>query len=165
MRQISVEKVTLNIGVGETGPNLDRAVKLLHNITGGKPVKTRTKKRIPLWKIRPGLEIGTKITIRGEKAKKLLKSLFIAKRNVLEKRGFDDEGNLSFGIPEYLDIPDVKYDAEVGIIGLEAMVTLKRPGFRIKRRSVRGVKIPKKHRISKEEAIEFIRKEYGVEVE
>jgi len=164
MKTISIEKVTLNIGAGESGPKLDKAIKLLKNISGRNPVKTKTKKRIPTWKVRPGLEIGTKVTLRGEKAKELLKSFLLAKKNTLSKRCFDREGNFSFGVHEYLDIPDVKYDAEVGIIGLEIMVTLKRPGFRIKERRIGRSKIPRRHRISKEEAIEFVKKQYGVEI-
>jgi large subunit ribosomal protein L5 len=165
MRTISVEKVTLNIGVGEPGLNLDRAVKLLNNISGEKPTKTKAKKRIPTWKIRPGLEIGAKVTLRGNKAKELLKLLLKAKANKLSRKCFDNWGNFSFGITEYLDIPDIKYDAEIGIIGLEVMVTLQRPGFRVKRRSRRKSKISAKHKISKEEAVEFMKKEFRIEVE
>ena len=165
MRTISVEKVTLNICVGEPGTNLDKALKLLKNITGGKPIQTKAKKRIPTWKIRPGLEIGAKVMLRGDKAKEFLKALLQAKSNRLSRKCFDNEGNFSFGIAEYLDIPNVEYDAEVGIIGLETMVTLKRPGFRVKRRLIKKSKIPRKHRISMEEAIEFMKKEFNLEVE
>jgi len=165
MREISVEKVTLNIGTGEPGAKLDKAVKLLNNLTGEKPVKTKTGKRIPTWKIRPGLEIGAKVTLRGKKANELLVNLLKAKRDVLSERCFDDEGNFSFGIEEYLDISGAQYDVDVGIIGLEVMVTLKRPGFRVKRRNLKKAKIPRRHRISKEEAIEFMKKEFKVEVE
>ncbi|MFH1331968.1 MAG: 50S ribosomal protein L5 [archaeon] len=165
MREIKIEKVTLNMGTGEPGEKLDKAVKLLKSISGENPVKTVTQKRIPMWKIRPGLNIGTKVTLRKEKAQKLLKRLLQAKNNQLKASNFDENGNFSFGIKEYLDIPEAKYDAEVGIIGLEVAVTLQRPGFRIKRRRVKTKKIPKKHRIPKQEAIEFMKKNYGIEVE
>jgi len=165
MKEIIIEKITLNIGAGESGPKLDKAVKLLENLTGVKAVKTTTKKRIPTWKVRPGLTIGTKVTLRGGKARKFLKNLFVAKRNEISKNSFDNEGNFAFGIPEYLDIEGSKYDAEIGIIGLEVAITLKRNGFRVKRRSRRKGKIPRRHRINKEEAIEFIKKEYGVKIQ
>lgn len=165
MRTISVEKVTLNVGVGEAGTHLDKAVKLLSNLTGEKPIKTKTKKRIPTWKIRPGLEIGAKVTLRGNKANAILKPLLQAKGNKLSEDCFDDEGNFSFGIEEYLDIPDAKYDAEVGIIGLSVAVTLKRPGFRIKRRAIKKSKIPGKQRISKKESIEFMKRNFDLKVE
>jgi len=165
MREIKIEKVTLNMGTGEPGEKLDKAVKLLKSISGENPVKTVTQKRIPTWKIRPGLNIGTKVTLRKEKAQKMLKRLLQAKNNQLKESNFDENGNFAFGIKEYLDIPEAKYDAEIGIIGLEVAVTLQRPGFRIKRRMVKPKKIPKKHRITKQEAIEFMKKNYGIEVE
>ncbi len=165
MRTIKLEKVTLNIGTGEPGDKLDKAFKLLKSIAGEQPVKTVTQKRIPTWKIRPGLNIGCKVTLRGEKAKKMLKRLLQAKNNKLSESNFDNDGNFSFGIKEYLDIPEAKYDADVGIIGLEAAVTLQRPGFRIKRRMVKTKKIPTKHRITKQEAIQFIKTQYETEVE
>lgn len=165
MRTIKVEKVTLNIGTGEPGDRLDKAVKLLESISGGTPIKTVTQKRIPTWKIRPGLMIGCKVTLRGEKAQKMLKRLLQAKSNKLTQGNFDDNGNFAFGIKEYLDIPEAKYDADIGIIGLEAAITLGRPGFRIKRRMIRTRQIPKKHRITKQEAIDFMKAQYGIEVE
>ncbi len=165
MRDIKIEKVTLNIGTGEPGDKLEKALKLLKNLSGETPVKTVTKKRIPTWKIRPGLQIGCKVTLRGEKGQKMLKRLLQAKGNKLRKENFDNNGNFAFGIKEYLDIPEAKYDADIGIIGLEVAVTLQRPGFRIKKRMVKPRKIPKKHRITKQEAIEFMQRQYGIEVE
>ncbi len=165
MREIKIEKITVNIGTGEPGDKLEKAFKLMKSITGENPVKTVTKKRIPTWKIRPGLTIGVKVTLRGEKAKKMLKRLLAAKNNRLKEGNFDNNGNFAFGIREYLDIPDTKYDADVGIIGLETAITLERPGFRIKRRMIKPKTIPKKHRITKQEAIEFMKKNYGIEVE
>lgn len=165
MREIKIEKVTLNIGTGEPGDRLEKAVKLLKSLTEEKPVKTTTKKRIPMWKIRPGLQIGCKVTLRGDKAKNMLKRALQATKNRLSERNFDNNGNFAFGIKEYLDIPDSKYDADIGIIGLEMAVTLQRPGFRIKRRMIKTKSIPKKHAITKQEAMEYMKKEYGTEVE
>ena len=165
MRTIKIEKVTLNIGTGEPGDKLEKAVKLLGSITGETPVKTTTQKRIPTWKIRPGLEIGTKITLRGEKAKTMLKRLLMAKNNRLRESNFDNNGNFAFGVKEYLDIPDTKYNADIGIIGLEVAITLERPGFRIKRRMIKAKSIPKRHKITKQESIEFAKTNFGIEVE
>ncbi len=164
MRDIKLEKVTLNIGVGESGAKLDKAVKLLNTIAGQTPVRTLSKKRIPTWKIGPGLTIGSKVTLRGEKALKLLRRLLACTGNKLKPGQFDKEGNFSFGIKEYLDIPDVKYDPDIGIIGLEVAVTLQRAGFRIKRRTLKSRSIPLKHRIKKDEAMAFVRDRLGIEV-
>ncbi|MFH1592546.1 MAG: 50S ribosomal protein L5 [Candidatus Woesearchaeota archaeon] len=164
MQEIYVEKVTLNMGTGEPGDKLDKAMKLLKTLTNSKPVTTKTKKRIPGWGIRPGLQIGCKVTLRGKRAHELLVKLFAAKGNNLRDKNFDDAGNVSFGIPEYLDIPGAEYDMEIGIIGLEAAVTLARPGFRIKKRRIMRRSIPKNHRIGKEDAIKFVNEKYGVEI-
>ncbi len=165
MREILLEKITLNIGVGSPGENLERAVKLLSTLSQAKPVITRTKKRIPTWGLRPGLEIATKVTLRGEQAKALLKRLLAAVDQKIAARKFDSTGNFSFGIHEYLLIPEIKYDPEVGIIGLEIAVTLKRRGYRIARRALRPCSIPRRHRITKEEAIDYMKKQFGVIVE
>lgn len=164
MRTIRVEKITLNMGTGEPGAKLEKAKKLLKTITGMKPISTVTNKRIPTWKIRPGLEIGCKVTVRGEKAKELLKRLFQGAGNKISDQKFDKQGNFSFGIKEYLDIPGIKYDAEIGVIGFNIAVTLTRPGFRIEKRKLRSRSIPKTHRITKEEAIEFVKKEFNVAI-
>lgn len=162
MKNIFVEKVTLNIGVGSPGDSLDKALKLLKNITGAKPVTTSSNKRIPTWGVRPKLPIACKVTVRGEKAAQLLNDLLQAVDSKIPRRKFDKSGNFSFGIAEYIDIPSVPYDASVGVIGLEIAVTLGRPGFRVKRRSVKKAKIGVKHRISAEEAMNFMKEKYKV---
>jgi large subunit ribosomal protein L5 len=164
MQTIGIEKVTLNVGCGKDQKLLDKAVKLLKNITGINPVKTLTQKRIPEWSLRPGLAIGTKITLRKKKATDLLIKLLNAKDNVLQDSHFNESGNVSFGIHEYIDIKDVKYDPEIGIIGLQVSITLKKPGFRIKKRKRQTKKIPKKHSISKEDAINFMKKQFNIKI-
>jgi len=164
MREIKIEKVTLNIGAGKDQSKLDKAVLLLKNISGKKPIKTFTNKRIQEWGLRPGLPIGCKLTLRKKDAKELLVRLIDAKENRLTGVQFDNRGNISFGITEYIDIPGVKYDPDVGIMGLQVCITLERPGYRIKRRSIQRKKIPSRHSIKKEEAIEFIKKNFNVEV-
>ena len=162
MRNIRIEKVTLNIGAGKDQKKLDNGLKLLKNVAGTQPVKTFTNKRIPSWGLRPGLPIGCKVTLRKNKAKEVLKKLVEAKSNILQESQFDNNGNLAFGIQEYIDIAGVKYDPNMGIMGLEVCVTLERPGFRIRRRKMLSKKIPKKHAITKEEAIQFMKKEFNV---
>lgn len=164
MKQVRIEKVTLNIGAGKDQSRLDKGIKLLKNITKIQPIKTFTNKRIPGWGLRPGLPIGCKLTLRKEKAKEMLMRLLEAKDNRLNPSQFDANGNIAFGIPEYIDIPNVKYDPEIGIIGLEVCITLARPGFRLKKRKIKKRKIPARHSISKEEAIEFMKKEFNIKM-
>jgi len=164
MRQIRVEKLTLNIGAGKEQAVLEKGVVLLKNITGLSPVKTITQKRIANWGLRPGLPIGCKITFRKEKAKELAKRLLLAKNNSLSKNNFDDYGNVSFGIHEYIDIPDVKYDPKIGIMGLQASITLQRPGFRIKRRKIMKRTLPRDHSIARAEAIQFMKDNFEIKI-
>ena len=164
-RNIKINKVTLNIGAGKDQVKLDKGIKLLKSITNVSPVKTVTSKRIPGWGLRPGLPIGCKVTLRRKNAVEVLKRLIQAKDNNLRESQFDNNGNIAFGIEEYIDIPGVKYDPEIGIIGLEVCVTLERNGFRIKRRKIAKKKIPKKHTITKQEAIDFMKKEFNIKLE
>ena len=164
MKKIFVSKITLNIGVGSPGDKMEKAMRLLSTISGSKPVSTITNKRIPTWGVRPKLAIGAKVTVRGKKANELLKRLLHALDNKLPTSKFDQFGNLSFGIHEYIDIQGIAYDPTIGVIGLEAAVTLERPGFRIKRRTINKQKLPLRHRIKKEEAIQFVQKEFGAKV-
>ena len=164
MRQISVEKVTLNIGAGKDQTKLEKGLRLIGDITGYKPVKTFTKKRIQEWGLRPGLPIGCKLTLRKERALDLLKRLLEAKDNTLYVSNVDNEGNVSFGINEYIDIPGVKYNPDIGIMGLQVCITLKRSGFRIKHRAIKRCIIPRKHRIKKEEAIDFLKNTFNLKM-
>ncbi len=164
MRNVRIEKITLNIGAGKEQTKLEKGIKLLKTITGINPVKTVATKRIPGWGLRLGLPIGCKLTLRKNAAKKLLIRLLEAKDNNLSLTQFSENGNIAFGIPEYIDIPDAKYDPEIGIMGLEVCITLERPGFRIKRRKIRQKKIPSKHKITKEEAMEFMTKNFNVKI-
>jgi len=165
MNKIRIEKITLNIGAGKDQSKLDKGVLLLKSITEATPVKTFATKRIPEWGIRPGLPVGCKVTLRKEKAKSLLIRLLKTKDNILRKKQFDENGNIAFGIPEYIDIPNVKYDPKIGIMGLEICISLEKPGYRIKRRSAQRTKIGNKQKVTKEQALEFMKKEFGIKIE
>ncbi len=164
MKMPRIEKITLNIGAGKDLQKLEKGITLIKSITGIDPVKTITQKRIPTWGLRPGLPIGCKLTLRKKLATDLLKRLLKAKENKLKATQFDKGGNISFGIPEYIDIPGVEYDPKIGIIGLEVCVTLERPGYRIKRRRLNAKKIPKKHMLTQKDAIAFMEKAFEVKI-
>ncbi len=163
MREILIDKVVINIGVGESGERHKKALILLERLTGQKPTPTYSKKTIRDFGIRKGEAIGVKVTLRGEKAKRFLMDALKTKDFKLRASQISD-GNFSFGIQEHIDLPGVSYDPEIGIFGMDVCVSLKRRGFRVKFRKIARSKVGKKHRITKEETIEFLRS-LGVEVE
>lgn len=164
MRTIKIEKLTLNIGAGKDTDRLKKGMKLLQKITNAKPVQTFTQKRIPNWSLRPGLPIGCKVTLRNGTVRDMITRLLDAKEFTLQETNFDNNGSISFGVPEYIDIKDAKYDPDIGILGLQVCITLQRPGFRIKRRKLYTKTIPKRHRITREEAIQFMTSVFNVKI-
>lgn len=164
MNKIKLAKVTLNMGVGGDAGKLEKSAALLTNLAGQKAVKTTSMKRIPSWGVRPNLAIACKVTVSGEKAVNLLKRLFEANDFKIEAKKFDNAGNFSFGIAEYINIPGAEYNVELGIVGLDIAVTLEKPGFRVKKRMFRPGKVGKNQRITKDEAINFIKENFNVEV-
>src|SRR3989304_2483284 len=145
MRAISVGKVVVNIGVGEAGEKLLKAVKVLELVTGHKPVQTLSRSTIRDWGIRRNMPLA----IRS---------------NRLAGYSFDPHGNFSFGIPDYTDFEGMRYDPEIGVFGMDIAVVLKRPGWRVAERKIASRKIPRSHRITREEGIEFVRSTFNAEV-
>jgi large subunit ribosomal protein L5 len=163
MRQIRIEKVTLNIGCGADKDKLERAKALLEKITGRKVFITKTHKRTTFGMAR-GKPIGVKVTLRKKEAIEFLKKCLDAVNNQIKASQFDNEGNFSLGIKEYIDIPGVKYDPNIGIIGMDVCVTFERPGYRVKRKKYKRSKIGKKHKIKKEEVIEWLKNNFKVSI-
>jgi len=150
------------MGIGKSGDPIETGKKTLVQITGKKPNARNAKKSQRDWGVRKNEPIGVAVTVRGDDAAELLKKLLVAIDNQINERAFDDEGNFSFGIKEHIDIPGVKYDPKIGILGLEVSVSLARPGFNIKHRSKHKARIGKKHRITKKDAIKFYTEKFGV---
>ena len=164
MRKISLEKVVLNMGVGKSGDIIEVSKKALDQISGKRSCAREAKETQRDWGVRKGEPIGVAVTIRGEDARILLKRLLEAKGNTINGKAFDNFGNYSFGIREHIDIPDVKYDPQIGILGLGISVTLTRPGFGIRKRSKHKASIGKSHIITSQEAKDYLVKEFGVTV-
>ncbi len=164
MRKIYLQKVVLNMGVGRSGDAIDVAKKALDQISGRKSCARAAKETQRDWGIRKGEPVGVAVTTRGEEAKELLKRLLEAKGNKIKSRSFDGFCSISFGIAEHIDIPGVKYDPQIGILGLDITITLARPGFSVRTRSKHKASVGKKHHISKQEALDFFVKEFGVVV-
>jgi large subunit ribosomal protein L5 len=163
MKGIRIEKVTLNMSTGAPGPELEKAKKLLSMITGKKIVRTATRKR-STFGVAKGREIGVMTTLRGEEARELLEKLLQSLENKLSEARFDESGNFSFGIEEYINIPGVNYDPDIGIMGFDVAVSLERPGYRVARKGRGRSKVGRPHRITPEEAREWVRHEFKAEI-
>ena len=132
MKVPRVEKITVNMGVGDAKVNaraLDRAVDELTIITGQRAQITRAKKSIAGFKIREGMPIGTKVTLRGARMWEFLDRLVsIALPRIRDFRGlspasFDGRGNYSIGIREQIIFPEVDYDDVETVRGLDVTIT------------------------------------------
>jgi len=126
-----LEKVIINMGIGEARDNpkvMESAVKELEIIAGQKPVVTRAKKSIANFKLREGMKVGTKVTLRGERMYDFLDKLMnIALPRVRDFRGvsdtsFDGRGNYAIGIKEQLIFPEIEYDMVETIRGLDIVI-------------------------------------------
>jgi large subunit ribosomal protein L5 len=131
MQVPKVEKVVINMGVGDAVGNpkvLDSAVEDLQQISGQKPVVTRAKKSIAGFKIRQGMPIGAKVTLRGERMYHFLDKLFnVALPRVRDFRGvspkaFDGRGNYTLGLKEQLIFPEINYDKIDKVRGMDVVI-------------------------------------------
>lgn len=165
MRQPRLEKVVVNIGVGEGGEKLIKAEKVLGMVTGKKPVRTLAKVANREWGLKPGSPIGCKVTLRGEDARKFLKKAIDVRNGVIPWYNFDDEGNLNFGIPDYTDFEGMKYDPDIGIYGMNITAVITRAGgSRVRNRRLLRSKPGRSHRMDREEATAWVAKEFGATV-
>ncbi len=160
-----IAKVTVNIGVGASGERLEKAVRVLEMLTGQKPSIRKAKQTIKEFGISKGEPIAAVVTLRGEKALEFLRRALYAVNYMIKYSSFDQFGNVAFGIREHISLPGVKYDPELGIWGMDVVLTIERPGFRVlRRRRCRRPSIPRRHRVSREEAILLLELLFGVRV-
>jgi large subunit ribosomal protein L5 len=130
MQVPKIEKVVINMGVGEAISNpktMDSAVSDLTKITGQKPIVTRAKKSIAAFKLREGMAIGTKVTLRGERMYEFIDRLVnVALPRVRDFHGvsakaFDGRGNYTLGIKEQLIFPEIEYDKIDKLRGMDVV--------------------------------------------
>ena len=127
-----IEKITINMGVGEAVSDkklMDNAVADLVKITGQKPLICKSKKSIATFKLREGLAIGAKVTLRGARMYEFLDRLVsIAMPRIRDFRGvsaraFDGRGNYNFGVKEQIIFPEIQYDQVDKIRGMDITIT------------------------------------------
>jgi large subunit ribosomal protein L5 len=162
MREIEIEKVVLNCG--GVAEKLDKSAKLLNILTGRTIKQVESSKRIPTFGVRPGLKTGCMVTLRGEEKTALLKRFLGAVSNKIHKKAIK-ENHFSFGIKEYLEIPDMEYQRDIGLIGLDVTVVFKRKGKRVVLKKIKQGRLPKKQHVTPEEIIDYLTNKLGVTVE
>src|SRR3989344_1114939 len=164
MRIPKITRVVLSAGAVDK--DLEKAKKLLEIISDKKAqiTKSGSRTRIPAFGVKPKMELGTSVTLRDEEAIDVLRNLLGAIDNKLRVKQID-KNNFSFGIPEYINIPGVKYMREIGIRGFNVTVVFERPGIRVKKRRIKTGKIPSRQHVTPEEIIDFMKKTFKTEIE
>jgi large subunit ribosomal protein L5 len=132
MRVPKITRITVNMGVGEAVADkkaLDGAVGDLTALTGQKPLVTKSRKAIAAFKLRAGIPVGAKVTLRGERMYEFLDRLVnVAMPRIRDFRGvsarsFDGRGNYSFGVKEQIIFPEIAYDKIDAIRGMDITIT------------------------------------------
>jgi large subunit ribosomal protein L5 len=126
-----LDKIVINMGVGDAVANakaLDSAVEELAQITGQKPVVTRAKKSIAGFRLREGMPIGAKVTLRGERMYQFLDKLVsvslprVRDFRGVSKKAFDGRGNYTLGVKEQLIFPEIDYDKVSKVRGMDIVI-------------------------------------------
>jgi len=159
MRNLHVEKIVVNICVGESGDRLARAAKVLEQLTEQKPVYSKARYTVRSFGIRRNEKIAVHCTVRGAKAAEILDKGLKVKEFELRAVNFSATGNFGFGIQEHIDL-GLKYDPQTGIFGMDFYVVLGRPGARVARRKRAPGKVGVKQHITKEDAIKWFETTY-----
>lgn len=149
----------LNICTGESGDRLQKAAKVLEQLTGQVPVFGKARYTVRGWSIRRNEKISCHVTIRGEKAMQLLEAGLKVKEYELLRGNFSDTGNFGFGINEHIDL-GIKYDPSTGIYGMDFYVVLERPGYRVAKRRSRHSRVGVQHKVTKDDAMKWFQTKF-----
>merc|ERR1711964_786844 len=163
MRKIICDKLIINIAVGESGDRLTKAVKVLQQLSEQTPVENTACYTVRTFGIRRSEKIATHVTIRGEKAMDLIERGLKITDYEISQRHFSATGNFGFGVNEHIDL-GLKYDPNTGIYGMDFYIVLCRPGFRVNRKKRKGGRVGLNHKITKSEAIEWVRTKFQAEI-
>ena len=148
---------------GATDKELVKANKLLEILTSRKAQIVTSSKRIPDFDVRPGLEVGTRVTLRGQSALDILKRLLGAIDNTLNAKQIAPN-HFSFGIREYIEIPGIEYQRDIGIRGLNVTVVFARAGLRVQRKKIKYGKVSKKQIVSVNDITKFMEEVFKTQI-
>ena len=162
MRKMKLEKIVLSCGA--TGPDLEKAKKLLEILTERKAQITHSgpSTRIPNFNVKPDMPLGASVTLRGREAVDILKRMLVAIDNKLRKKQIAKNG-FSFGIHEYIEIPGIEYKREIGIRGLNVTASFIRAGVRVKRKKIKAGRMPQRQYVQPAEIMTFMKENFKTE--
>merc|ERR1712010_197200 len=163
MREIKVDKMIINIAVGEAGDRLTKAVRVLNQLSDQTPVENKARYTVRTFGIRRNEKIATHVTIRGEKATDLIDRGLKITDYEISQRHFSDTGNFGFGVNEHIDL-GLKYDPNTGIYGMDFYVVLCRPGFRVSKKKYKKGRLGVQHLVTKTDAMEWVRQKFNAEI-